>query len=190
MSTITVYASALDVSNFLLNNTDFDVNSAPSAGLIENYILQAEGEFETRTGTAFKPVLVTNEVHHIKAHMSAYRETYSGLAWSQPRPIQLSRFPLIPFSATRGHKIEVYDGCLTGETMIQTVNGGMMPIRDVEGQAIYSLGLEDGQTKITKVKKLIPNGIKEIFRLRTKTKEIDATANHPFLCVDYKISTN
>ena len=58
MSTITVYASALDVSNFLLNNTDFDVNSAPSAGLIENYILQAEGEFEKRTGTAFKTVLL------------------------------------------------------------------------------------------------------------------------------------
>lgn len=105
-----VYCTPKDVKDFLLTELSIDANSTPSDGVIAGYIRDAEGEFEDRTGTAFKPVFVQDEVHDLQAWRNRYREQFSDAWFAVPRPIQLRHRPLLPFDKSRGHRIEVYEG--------------------------------------------------------------------------------
>lgn len=119
--TVPVYATAKDVENFLLLQNAVDVNSTPRSGQIDNYILMAEGEFEDRTGTAFKPITVTNEVHDLEAYRQRYHELFDQSWFSVPRPIYLNHKPILPFDSDRGHKIEVYEGSETAATVADPI---------------------------------------------------------------------
>lgn len=110
IGTASPYACAKDIESFLLSQVSFDVNSTPKQGQIERYILKAAGEFEARTGTAWQPVFVTQEVHHLKSTRGAYPEIFNASWFSVPRPIKLEHSPICPWDATRGHKIEAYEG--------------------------------------------------------------------------------
>lgn len=103
-----LYVSAKDVSDFLLLRSAFDANSAISRGKIEAYIVRAMGEFERRTGEAYRPILVTDEIFDLQAVRSRFPEIFEAL--TVPRPIHLNNRPIIPFDAARGHKVEVYQG--------------------------------------------------------------------------------
>lgn len=109
-ATAYVYAAPKDVENFLLLQQAIDTNSVPTAQVIAAYITHAEGEFEKRTGTAFKPVLVTREIHDLESIRSRYKELFDDDWFSVPRPVHLDHRPLIPFDTARGHAVEVYEG--------------------------------------------------------------------------------
>lgn len=109
-ATVTVYAIPKDVQNFLVTEQAFDANSPTPAGKFESYILGAEGEFEQRTGTAFRPRLVTREIHDLEATRSRYKELFDDDWFSVPRPVHLNHRPIVPFDANRGHAMEAYEG--------------------------------------------------------------------------------
>jgi len=70
-------------------------------------------------------------------------------------------------------------GCLVGSTRIWT-NRGMVPIKEVvpgDQVVVY----DDGAAVMAPVVCLIPKGKRPVYRLRTRHREIIATANHPFL---------
>lgn len=75
-----------------------------------------------------------------------------------------------------------YSGtCLSGSSRIPTIHGNK-EIRDIEiGDTVFSLN-EDTQTlEESKVLDKISNGVKKVFRLKTRHNEIVCTDNHPFL---------
>ena len=109
--TVPVYAIAKDVRNFLILNGQLDQNSTPSDEIFDSYITMAEGEFEARTGTAFKPVYIQDEVHDIEALRSRHRDFLDEYWLTVPRPIHLNYRPVVlPFDQNRGHRVEVYEG--------------------------------------------------------------------------------
>lgn len=115
--TVPVYACAKDVENFLLLNEAIGQNSTPKEGAIDSYIMMAEGEFERRSGTAYKPIYVQDEVHDIEALRQRHRDFLDEYWFAVPRPIHLNHRPvMLPFSQARGHKIEVYQGSDTTPT--------------------------------------------------------------------------
>jgi intein/homing endonuclease len=73
----------------------------------------------------------------------------------------------------------VYRLCLVGDTRIRTTEGYQL-IKDLqEGDSVYSF-TQAGLVP-TKVSKWVSNGIKDVFRVRTKHVEITGTATHPIL---------
>lgn len=113
---ITTYAIAKDVENFLLLALPIDDNSPVTRGQVERYILQAEGEFHKRTGTAFKPILVEDEMHTVQPWRRSQPE-FLDEAWiAARRGVKLMHRPLLPFDTTKGHKIEVYEGSETASS--------------------------------------------------------------------------
>lgn len=103
------YCTPNDVQNWLLKLEGFNQNSLPEKGQITSYILGAEGEFEDRTGKAYRPVFVQHEIHDLHAWRERHREIFQNW-FAVPRPVQLNHAPVLPFDAGRGHKIEVYEG--------------------------------------------------------------------------------
>jgi len=74
--------------------------------------------------------------------------------------------------------------CLRGDTLVFT-NPGVKPISQCSpGDLVYVVNLETGKLETRRVKALIPNGVKPIYRLKTTSREIYATDNHPFLAVE------
>jgi hypothetical protein len=113
--TVPVYACAKDVELFIMSQVGFDVNSNPSSGAIDSYIMMAEGEWDRRTGKPYKPVLVINEIQDQEAWRSRHHDVFFD-SFGAYRPVQLNNKPLLPFDATRGHKIELYEGSDTSPT--------------------------------------------------------------------------
>lgn len=110
LSTVPVYAFYKDVENFLNTVEPFDQNSTAMADKIDNYIVMAEGEFEARTGKAYKPRFETNEIHNMATYRTAFPSTIYPDGTFDKRPIHLLHGPILPFDATRGHKLELYRG--------------------------------------------------------------------------------
>lgn len=106
--TVPTYAIPQDVMNLLLLEGFLDANSQPPEGIIDDLLVRCEGEFEERTGQSYRPVLVTDEVWDLEAHIARYPDIFQLTfgRWG----IKLLHTNLVPFSAARNHKIEIYSG--------------------------------------------------------------------------------
>ena len=74
----------------------------------------------------------------------------------------------------------VYRLCLIGETRIRTLDGYKY-IKDLTSDDIVYSYNENNQTVKTKVLNFINNGVKDVYKVRTKHAEITGTATHPIL---------
>lgn len=106
-----VYCTPGDVSNFLLLQQTIDKQSAVPEDTLDSLIVQVEGDFERRTGRAYKPVLHTEEVHDLEALRSRHKELFDFV--TVPRPTGTIYKPILPLSSARGHKLEIYEGTTT-----------------------------------------------------------------------------
>ncbi len=72
--------------------------------------------------------------------------------------------------------------CVTGDTrVVDAETGAFVPITDLKWGS-KTLGIEELQLKPAAVSALIPQGVKPVFELRTRSGlRIRATSNHPFL---------
>jgi len=74
----------------------------------------------------------------------------------------------------------IFGNCLTGDSLVMTNPEGPVPISEITPNTnVFSLG-ENGIEK-HKVLKVIKAGVKQVFELKTTTRKIKASANHPFL---------
>lgn len=99
-----------DVENLLLLPTPIDFNSEPMRERIDNYIMLAQGEFVDRTGTAYWPVLQTEEVLDIEAWRQTRADSFFPGQWFTKRPVLLKHRPVIPLDQARGHRAEFFRG--------------------------------------------------------------------------------
>ncbi|MCD6402631.1 hypothetical protein J7L36_02150, partial [bacterium] len=77
----------------------------------------------------------------------------------------------------------IHNGCLTGDTYILKNPGGQVKITKIKkGDYVYTLNSE-GKLERNKVLALKFNGIKKVYKLRTRNREIKASENHPFLVI-------
>lgn len=107
-NTVSVYCTPEDVRKFIQLKKFIDANSVPTANELESLIVQVEGTFEQETGHAYKPVFVTEERHDFESLQNRHKEIFDSI--TVPRPVHLFHRPVLPFNASRGHKIEVYEG--------------------------------------------------------------------------------
>lgn len=135
-ATLPVAAFYKDIQNLLLLPNPVDFNSAPMRELMDNYVLMAQGEFETRTGAAFWPVTVSEEVLDINAWRQVNGDTFMPNQIFAKRPILLQHRPLCPFDSTRGHKAEFYRGA---EAPLPV--DGSSPLREWDDQLTSASGL-------------------------------------------------
>ncbi len=104
------YAVPKDVEHFLLLEDTIGENSAIKAHQVERYISEAEGEFERKTGTAYRPVLQQDEVHDMEAWRARHKELFDNEWFAVPRPRGTNHAPILPPASSRNHKLEVYEG--------------------------------------------------------------------------------
>ena len=77
-------------------------------------------------------------------------------------------------------------GCLTEKAKIFTT-GGLVSIKDIDkGATVYSWDQQKNKLVTSKVTEKIMSGQKNVFLLRTAGREIEASANHPFLTLVHK----
>jgi intein/homing endonuclease len=75
-------------------------------------------------------------------------------------------------------------GCLPEGTYIKTVNG-YKDITDIKiGDEVFTY-TEEG-VKTERVKRVINSGVKQLYEIKTKNRNIRASGNHPFLTLVYK----
>lgn len=103
-----VYATPSDVANFLLLQQAIDANSPLPEDIIDSLIVQVEGDFERRTGRAYKPVMHTEEIHDLESLRSRHKELFDFV--TVPRPTGTIYKPILPLTTARGHKLEIYEG--------------------------------------------------------------------------------
>ncbi len=73
-------------------------------------------------------------------------------------------------------------GCLTGDSKIFTNPKGPARIKDIEaGDKVYVWDSTTNSLQKSKVKAKIFSGYKEVYKLEAGGREIEASANHPFL---------
>lgn len=74
-------------------------------------------------------------------------------------------------------------GCLTENALLYTNPKGPVSIKDLKaGDFIYSTDLNSLRAVKSKVNAVVDQGVKQVFKLTTTNfREIEATANHPFL---------
>ena len=76
----------------------------------------------------------------------------------------------------------IFGNCLPGTERVMTSEGSKL-LRDVkEGDFVISRG-DDGWIT-SRVKRIIRSGHKEVFQIKTNTRTVVASANHPFLTPD------
>ena len=75
--------------------------------------------------------------------------------------------------------------CLTGDSrVLNGDDGSYLPIKEFNSVK-STIAFDNFQTTRAEILNFIPNGIKKVYRLKTKAGlEIKATSNHPFLQVD------
>ena len=75
--------------------------------------------------------------------------------------------------------------CLAGATRVFTARGPI-PIRDIEaGDVVFALDEESGEIRPAPVKSKSEKGERPVYDVRVGTHSIRATANHPFLVLEY-----
>jgi len=79
-----------------------------------------------------------------------------------------------------------HEGCLPGDTYILKNPGEQVKINRIKkGDYVYTL-TSDGKLHRNKVLAKKFNGIKRVYKLITRNREIEATENHPFLVITKK----
>ncbi|MBI2147411.1 SufD family Fe-S cluster assembly protein [Candidatus Woesearchaeota archaeon] len=75
-------------------------------------------------------------------------------------------------------------GCLTGDTKVFTNHSGPQDIKDIKpGEYVYVLDEKTNRIKKSRVMTKMFSGYKKVYRLEAGGREIEATANHPFLAL-------
>ena len=85
---------------------------------------------------------------------------------------------------TRGEMIwtDANLGCLTGKTKIFTKNSGLKRIDEIKaGDQVYGLDFDSLKPLAFRVKAKKMTGRRQVFQMFIEGREIQATANHPFL---------
>jgi len=85
------------------------------------------------------------------------------------------------YTPTPWFSVDVYN-CLSGSSLVFTNPNGPVPIKDLEpGNFVYSF---DGQGIVkNRVLAVLQSGVKPVYELRTQTRLIKASDNHPFLAL-------
>jgi geranylgeranyl diphosphate synthase type I len=77
-----------------------------------------------------------------------------------------------------------HNGCVSGETFVLKNPGEQVKITEIkEGDLVYTIS-PFGTLSKNKVLALRYSGIKRVYRLKTRNREIEATENHPFLVIE------
>jgi len=77
----------------------------------------------------------------------------------------------------------IHNGCLAENTYILKNPGEEVKITDIKnGDRVYTLS-PDGALDKSRVIGLKFNGIKKVYKLKTRNREIEASENHPFLVI-------
>jgi len=77
----------------------------------------------------------------------------------------------------------IHNGCLTGDTYVLKNPGEQVKITEIkQGDCVYT-STPDGKLTTNKVLALKFNGIKKVYKLKTRNREIEASANHLFLVI-------
>lgn len=78
-------------------------------------------------------------------------------------------------------------GCLTGETKVFTNPNGPVDIKEIqEGDKVFVWDDKTNSIKRSLVKAKMLTGVKMVYKLEAGGREIEATANHPFLTLNRK----
>lgn len=109
-TTLSPYATPKDVERFLLLERAIDSNGIPADHDVHRYIVQAAGEWEFRTKTAYRPVWEELEEHDMQATHPRHHELFGWQDFGIYKPFRLHHGPILPFDSTRGHRIDVYLG--------------------------------------------------------------------------------
>jgi len=79
----------------------------------------------------------------------------------------------------------IFGNCLTGDSLITLCTGDVKPISEVEtGDMVWAVEPNSGLTK-HRVLETINSGKKDIFKVKTRTRTVKASDNHPFLVVEF-----
>ncbi len=77
----------------------------------------------------------------------------------------------------------IHNGCLSEDTFVLKNPGEQIKITEIKnGDWVYTLS-PTGQLSKNKVLTLRCNGVKKVYKLKTRNREIEATENHPFLVI-------
>ena len=75
----------------------------------------------------------------------------------------------------------IFGNCLPKDTLVSLSNGSVKKISDVEaGERVWAISPEAGLQQCT-VEEQINAGVKPIFKVKTRTRTVRASGNHPFL---------
>src|SRR5512145_1174762 len=75
--------------------------------------------------------------------------------------------------------------CLSGDSRVYTTRG-LVPIRDIRpNDIVFSFDEQTNEIIPARVKATAAKGEREVFEIRIGMRTIKATANHPFLVLDY-----
>ena len=78
----------------------------------------------------------------------------------------------------------IHNGCVSGDTFVLKNPGEQVKITEIkEGDLVYTIS-PFGTLSKNKVLALRYSGIKKVYRLTTRNREIEATENHPFLVIE------
>jgi geranylgeranyl diphosphate synthase type I len=78
----------------------------------------------------------------------------------------------------------LHNGCVSGDTFVLKNPGEQVKITEIkEGDLVYTIS-PFGTLSKNKVLALRYSGIKRVYRLKTRNREIEATENHPFLVIE------
>lgn len=108
--TTSPYATSKDVERFLLLEHAIDAHSPIADHDVDRFIIQAAGEWEDETGTAYRPVWVDHEIHDVQSLGPRHHELFGGVQFALHRPFRLHHGPILPMDADRGHRIDVFEG--------------------------------------------------------------------------------
>lgn len=76
-------------------------------------------------------------------------------------------------------------GCLTGDSDVLMADGTWKKIVDVEpGEEVWSVDTDNAKRSPLvkkRVERMIPQGMADVYRVKTKRHSLDCTGNHPFL---------
>jgi intein/homing endonuclease/ATP-dependent protease ClpP protease subunit len=101
--------------------------------------------------------------------------------------IEKAAIPLMQMAQEKGPiqiYINSYGGCLTGDSLIYTLNG-LKSITQVNvGDLVYSINEKSKEIVIDKVTKTWENGTKKVYEISVLGRTIKATGNHKFLTIE------
>jgi len=75
----------------------------------------------------------------------------------------------------------IYGNCLTADTLVTLKDGSVKPIVEVEaGDWVWSFGGNSDELQPERVNEVVEAGEKDVYKVKTRTRTVRASANHPF----------